>query len=115
SSFSRRHQNSQGFVTTAARSELQNYSSNSRWHREESALLFILVLAVALRLPWMSQSLWYDEISVTGHYIKNIFHLLDAWALESNMPVHYTIMFFWDKIFPDTEFSLRFPPLLFSL
>ena len=102
-------------MKAAARPELQNYSSGSRWHREEYALLFILVLAVALRLPWMSQSLWYDEISVTRHYLKNIFHLLDAWAWDSNMPVHYTIMFFWDKVFPDTEFSLRFPPLLFGL
>lgn len=102
-------------MKTAARPELQNDSSGSRWHREECALLFILVLAVALRLPWMAQSLWYDEISVTRHYLTNVFHLLEAWAFESNMPVHYTIMFFWDKIFPDTEFSLRFPPLLFGL
>ena len=102
-------------MKTAARLELQNYSFGSHWHREESALLVILVLAAALRLPWMGQSLWYDEISVTRHYLKNVFHLLDAWAFETNMPVHYTIMFFWDKIFPDTEFSLRFPPLLFGL
>lgn len=102
-------------MKTAALPALQNASSGSRWHREESALLFILVLAVALRLPWMAQSLWYDEISVTRRYLKDIFHLLDAWAFESNMPVHYTIMFFWDKIFPDTEFSLRLPPLLFGI
>ena len=99
----------------AAPPGLQNYFSVSRWQREELALLLVLVLAVALRLPWMAQSLWYDEISVTRNYLQNVFHLLDAWAFESNMPVHYTIMFFWDKLFPDTEFSLRFPPLLFGL
>jgi hypothetical protein len=63
----------------------------------------------------MSQSLWYDEISVTQNYLKNIYHLLDAWTFDSNMPVHYTLMFFWDKLFPDTEFSLHFPPLLFGM
>lgn len=63
----------------------------------------------------MSQSLWYDEISVTHDYLKNIFHLVDAWTFDTNMPVHYTLMFFWDKMFRDTEFSLRFPPLIFSL
>ncbi len=93
----------------------QTYSSASRRFPQEWALLFILALAVALRLPWMAQSLWYDEISVTRPYLANTFHLLDAWAFESNMPVHYTIMFFWDKLFPDTEFSLRLPPLLFGL
>jgi 4-amino-4-deoxy-L-arabinose transferase-like glycosyltransferase len=82
---------------------------------KDRILLFLMVLALALRLPWMSRCLWYDEISVTKNYLKNIFHLLDAWTWDSNMPVHYTIMFFWDKIFQDTEFSLRFPPLLFSL
>jgi hypothetical protein len=79
------------------------------------AFLPVLTLALLLRLPWMSQSLWYDEISVTHGYLKNIFHLLDAWTFDTNMPFHYTLMFFWGKLFQDTEFSLRFPPLIFGL
>ena len=102
-------------MTTAAPPTSPNHAAGSRWIREGSALLVVVALALALRLPWMTQSLWYDEVSVTRHYLANIFHLLEAWAFESNMPVHYTLMFFWDKIFPDTEFSLRFPPLLFGL
>lgn len=78
-------------------------------------VLPVTVLALFLRLPGMSLSLWYDEISVTRGYLKNIFHLLDAWTWDSNMPVHYTLMFFWNKIFDDTEFWLRLPPLVFSL
>ncbi len=102
-------------MTTAALPELEDYSSGSRWLREEYALLLIAALALALRLPWMAKSLWYDEISVTQRYLTDVFHLLDAWAWDSNMPVHYTMMFFWDKVFPDTEFSLRLPPLVFGL
>lgn len=79
------------------------------------AVLPLLIFALILRLPWMSQSLWYDEISVTHAYLKNIFHLLDSWTYDSNMPVHYTLMFFWNKFFTDTEFSLRLPPLIFGL
>jgi uncharacterized membrane protein len=90
-------------------------SSNKKLDWMDLAALLLLVLALILRLPWMSQSLWYDEISVTHAYLKNIFHLLDAWAYDTNMPFHYTLMFFWNKFFRDTEFSLRFPPLLFGL
>ncbi len=81
----------------------------------DRAVLFLLILAVALRLPWMFQSLWYDEISATQYYLKNIFHLLDASFYQSNMPVHFVLMFFWDKLFKDTEFSVRFLPLIFGL
>ena len=79
------------------------------------AVLSFLPLAFLLRLPWMFQSLWYDEVSITPYYLKNIFHLLDAWTYDTNMPVHYTLMFFWNKLFRDTEFFLRLPPLLFGL
>lgn len=79
------------------------------------AVLPVIVLALILRLPGMSLSLWYDEISVTRAYLQNIFHLLDAWTWDTNLPVHYTLMFFWNKVFDDTEFWVRFPPLIFGL
>lgn len=78
-------------------------------------VLLLLLIAIALRLPWMSQSLWYDEISATRSYLQNIFHLIESCTYDTNMPVHYTLMFFWDKLFKDTEFSVRFPPLIFGL
>jgi hypothetical protein len=111
--FCRSHQNSSGFVKTAARLDCRITLPAAAGTGRIRAPVHPGAGSCAA-LPWMGQSLWYDEISVTRHYLKNVFHLLDAWAFESNMPVHYTIMFFWDKIFPIPSSRFAFL-LLFGL
>ena len=76
---------------------------------------FLLLLALALRLPRMFDCLWYDEISSTRRYLEDIYHLWEASTFETNMPMHFILMFFWNKLAPDTDFSLRVLPLFFGL
>jgi len=98
---------------------------NYRVH-EESALdflkdnyliLLIFLLGLGLRTYGLgSESLWYDEaVSVTASKLG----ILDQikWNLaqsDNNPPLYYTILHFWVSIFGDSEFSSRFPSVIFG-
>ena len=80
-------------------------------------LLLILFLALILRLVSLNQSLWLDEgiqwWAVTTFPLK---HLITEYIKgDFNPPLFHIILYFWVKIFGDSEIALRLPSVLFGL
>jgi len=80
-------------------------------------LLLILLLALILRLISLNQSLWLDEgiqwWAVTTFPLK---HLITEYIRgDFNPPLFHTILYFWVKLFGDSEIALRLPSVLFGL
>ncbi|MDO8748846.1 MAG: glycosyltransferase family 39 protein [Candidatus Omnitrophota bacterium] len=75
--------------------------------KEAIWLFAILIVAFFLRFYHLGyRDFWYDEI--TSFYYAQ--HPLDNW----NPPFYWILLHFWTKLFGASEFSLRFPSLLFS-
>lgn len=80
-------------------------------------LIFILILTLILRLISLNQSLWLDEgiqwWAVTTFPLK---HLIAEYIKgDFNPPLIHIILYFWVKLFGDSEISLRLPSVLFGL
>ena len=80
-------------------------------------LLLILFLALILRLISLNQSLWLDEgiqwWAVTTFPLK---HLITEYIKgDFNPPLFHIMLYFWVKLFGDSEIALRLPSVLFGL
>ena len=85
-------------------------------HRKTWILLLILMCALCLRIYGLgTESLWADEgisvrtVSVSFTEMK---HLLSR---AIHPPLHYLILHGWTHLFGNSEFSVRFPSVIFSL
>ncbi|MBI1968624.1 glycosyltransferase family 39 protein [Candidatus Woesearchaeota archaeon] len=81
-------------------------------------LLFVILLAFALRLYQLDkESLWMDEaFSVHHAQEKDLFSLLTfVSTTEAAPPGHYLLLHYWIVLFGSSEFSLRFPSVLFGV
>lgn len=87
-----------------------------RLSRGELVLLAILSLGLFLRIYDLSnESLWLDE----GYSIKVANLNLSKIAEETSQndthpPLYYMILHFWIDLFGDSEFSTRFPSVIFG-
>ena len=84
------------------------------WHGA-AALGPLLLLAAALRIPGLRDSLWYDEVSASRVHLGSLAHYFERMLTLSHMPTHYTLMYFWIQLFGDSEISVRTPPFLFGM
>jgi mannosyltransferase len=78
-------------------------------------IVSILLLGFLLRIYNLSgESLWLDE----GHSV-NLAHLsiqqLDRYLYEVYPPLYFLFLHFWIGIFGDSEFSIRFPSVIFGV
>lgn len=75
----------------------------------------LLLVALALRLPGMFQSLWYDEAFTLYLAGLDIPHLITATAGDVHPPLYYLIAWLSCHIFGLNEWGVRLPALLFGL
>lgn len=80
-------------------------------------LALVLLLAFGLRLIYLNQSLWLDEgiewWAVTTFNLKQL--LFGFMSGDFNPLAHYLLMWFWVRVFGDSEISLRMPSVLFGM
>src|SRR3989338_6065069 len=80
-------------------------------------LLIILSLSLWIRLVGIHQSLWLDEAiewcAVTTFSLKQL--LFGYMGGDFNPPGHHLLLWFWVRIFGDSEIALRFPSVLFGI
>lgn len=87
------------------------YSKHQAWIK----LTAILIFALVLRIPYLGQSIWYDELWSTFIRLENWIRLGNNALYDPHPPLYSILMFFWIRIFGDGEISIRFPPLVFGL
>ena len=72
-------------------------------------------VALALRLPWMGESLWFDEV----WYTQTMFarpNILGQLLFEDVHPPTYALLLIaWTNLFGDSELVVRMPSLLCGL
>jgi uncharacterized membrane protein len=75
----------------------------------------LLLVALALRLPGMADSLWYDESFTL--YLSGLDpqHLIAATAGDVHPPLWYLITWLSCKLFGLNEWGVRLPSLIFGL
>lgn len=75
-------------------------------------LCLILALGVFLRIPNLNESLWFDELDATHIWLGN---LTQTWKYSlggAHLPMHLYFMFFWGRLFGDSEISVRMPSMI---
>lgn len=80
-------------------------------------MLWILLLALSLRLINLNQSLWLDEAfqykAIANFSVKDL--LTVYLPGDFNPPLSYLINFFFSKIFGYSEIALRLPSVIFGV
>lgn len=88
--------------------KIQDFASKIIIKKNFWVLLVILLVALILRLYRLgANDLWYDEI----YSVLISKKFLSDW----NPPVYFVFLHYWIKLFGLSEFSLRFPSLIFSV
>jgi len=84
--------------------------------RDHAILFVILFLSLFLRIYNLgSESIWIDEgFSIKSAHLTLPQIIKQASQLVENPPLYYFILHFWIKIFGASEFSARFPSVIFG-
>ena len=80
-------------------------------------LILTLLLALGLRLVALNQSLWLDE-AIEWWAVRSfgLRELLTGYMVGGfNPPGHHVLMWFWVRVFGDSEIALRMPSVLFGV
>jgi 4-amino-4-deoxy-L-arabinose transferase-like glycosyltransferase len=78
-------------------------------------LLSIIAIALALRLPGLTESLWHDEVWSTRVMLGNVTALARTIGADVHPPFYAVVMFVWIRMFGDSEISVRMLPLICGL
>lgn len=80
------------------------------------AFLVVLVLAaLGLRIPWLAESLWADEIWSTHLKVGSLHDLIKTAGRDIHPPGYLLLSYLWIKLAGDSEVAVRIPPLVFGL
>lgn len=78
-------------------------------------LAIVLILGLALRLPNMGESLWYDELWATRVRLGSLYDTVVVGLNDNHPPFYVALMFAWTGVFGDSELSVRMLPLISGL
>jgi len=78
-------------------------------------LVAILVLALGLRLPGYTESVWLDELFTSNLFCGDPVVLMKTLYSDIHPPAYFVLIHFWNALFGDAEIWLRLPPLLCGL
>ncbi len=84
------------------------------WEGDGRYLVLLLLGALLLRLPHLTESLWYDETWYTYVFLKSS-SLHQVFFGDVHPPLYPLIMLAWLGLFGDGELAVRLPSLLFGL
>lgn len=85
------------------------------WKSDRVAVGCIVLVALVLRVPCLTESLWFDEYYTSSHTIGSVALLLKSLYSDIHPPVYFVFMWAWVNVFGDSEISLRTPPLIAGL
>ena len=77
--------------------------------------LLILILGIVLRIPRFNESLWHDELWSTSTVLKNFYSVAKLSLTDIHPPFYPFFMFYWIKIFGDSEIAVRMPSFIFGM
>lgn len=83
--------------------------------RELAALALIILVALLVRLPGMTESLWFDEIWYTKTMFSNPGQLGFLLWKDVHPPAYSLSLLAWTDLFGDSEVSIRMPSMIFGL
>ncbi len=96
--------------------ETTSPDSRSDWLRRDRVVVAgLVVLAVALRAPYLGRAFWVDEgitVGISSHPISQIPRLLRN---DGSPPLFYFLLHFWMRVFGSSEPAAHALPLLISL
>ena len=75
----------------------------------------LIVLALALRVPFLGRAYWIDEgisVGISSHHLSQIPTLLTR---DGSPPLFYFLLHFWMLVFGKSELATHLLPLSFSL
>lgn len=78
-------------------------------------LWMIMAIAILIRLPYLSESYWYDE-TFTSAMIRLPFNQLgEAILYDVHPPLAYLPFWIWARLFGDSDMMLRLPSLIMGV
>jgi hypothetical protein len=79
---------------------------------ERLCILLLCGVALLARLPFLTESLWFDELWSTNVMLSDVPRWLRTMARDVHPPAYSTLMFAWVHVWGDSEISIRTPPLV---
>lgn len=75
----------------------------------------LCLLALILRLPGLTESLWYDELWSTRVQLGSVGDFLRSALVDVHPPLYGAMMLVWTRVFGDSELVIRAFPMLAGL
>jgi hypothetical protein len=74
-----------------------------------------LAVGLALRIPRLYDSVWFDEACMSDQRLGTFEQLVATIYVDIHPPLYIVFMHCWNALFGDGELALRLPPLLAGL
>lgn len=88
----------------------------SRLNEPSLAVPLLVLIALALRLPHLGESLWLDEVIYSTHYRSSSVQGLWQFLTQNDpAPLYPILTFAWVSVVGDHEVLVRLPSLVFGL
>ncbi len=88
----------------------------ARSYRQIILMLLLLLFAILLRIYDLSgESLWLDEAISIRRSKLSLIEIVFELITNVHPPLYFFILHYWMLIFGDSEFSVRFPSVIFGL